>query len=366
MTKRAMRIASTAILVLALFAGCNTVDTPPPDDGFVPPIPESDVCTIPKAEIFVGAVRDGIPALTNPPLVGPDEAQYLRDTDRVIGLVLDGMPLAVPHNLLWNHEIHNYTFGDRRLAVTYCPLTGSSMVFDRSDVGGAEFGVSGLLFQNNLIMYDRNDPESFWPQMSRRAECGSRLGSKLTMIPSLEMTWGGWKALHPETRVVSDATGFPYRYTAATYPYGNYEQPDDGDLLFPLQIDDRRLPKERVLGIPDGRRGGVALPFFELDAEEPVRAVRLNIHDGPAVVFWDRAAQGGGAFRPDAGGQTLTFGVDDDRLVDAETGSTWRLDGLAVDGPLAGSRLTPIPDAFVAFWFAWAAFHPETTVWTSD
>jgi hypothetical protein len=121
-----------------------------------------------QTQVFSAATRDGIPALTDPELVTPDSpwVEYLLPTDRVIGLEIDRQFLAVPHNILWWHEIVN--FNDLGLAVTYCPLTGSSMVFRRDVVQGAEFGVSGLLFKNNLVMFDRaavGGEDSLWPQM---------------------------------------------------------------------------------------------------------------------------------------------------------------------------------------------------------
>lgn len=120
---------------------------------------EDGTCSIPEDQIFSGGVgQDGIPALTDPALVeaGSAEASYLRDHDRVIGLELGDAYVAVPHNILWWHEIVNFNAVEPKLAVTYCPLTGSSIVFDRAAAGDVEFGVSGLLFQNNLMMYDRS------------------------------------------------------------------------------------------------------------------------------------------------------------------------------------------------------------------
>jgi len=326
-----------------------------------------DACIVPRDQFADGGVgKDGIPALTDVPFVDPETATYLADTDRVIGFMVDGEAFAVPHNILWNHEIANLNFPTIRLAVTYCPLTGSSMVFDRAVIGGGEFGGSGLLFQNNLTMYDRTSSESIWPQMSRRVACGPRLGAELEMIPVIEMTWGGWQALHPDTKVTSDDTGYGLLYTAANYPYGNYEDPDDDGLLFPMEIDPRRRPKERLLGIPDDRLGGTAFPFFELDANGPVQAVHESVAGTPVVVFWDRAVQGAMAYQPRLDGQPLTFEAREGRLVDVETQSEWRIDGTAIAGPLAGARLEPVAEAFVAFWFAWAAFHPETRIWEGE
>ena len=333
-----------------------TDDTPDPTTG----------CIIPTDRFADGGVgKDGIPALTNPPLIDAPQATYLADGSRVIGFLVDGSAIAVPHNILWWHEIINLSFSTARLAVTYCPLTGSSMAFNRASAGGGEFGVSGLLFQNNLTMYDRTSQESLWPQMNRQAGCGARVGTQLEMFPVVEMTWAGWQSLYPDTKVVSDNTGHDRNYTPDGYPYGDYELPNNPSLLFRMPIDERRLPKERLLGIPDGD-GGIAFPFFELDEEGPVRAVHETGAGEAVVIFWDRERVGAMAYRPVHDGQPLTFEARDGRLVDMETGSEWRLDGRAVAGPLAGVRLEPVAEAYVAFWFAWAAFHPQTRLWDSQ
>ncbi len=328
-------------------------------------IPEGgDDCVIPTSLFADGGVgKDGIPALTDPDFISADQVDFLAGDNRVIGFLIDGVAVAVPHNILWWHEIINFNFSDAlRLAVTYCPLTGSSMAFDRASIGGGEFGVSGLLFQNNLTMYDRTDDESLWPQMNREAGCGPRTSARLPMFPVVEMTWDGWRALYPDTRVVSDRTGFLRNYTPSGYPYGNYEDPDNGALLFPMQIDGQRQPKERLLGIPDGD-GGIAFPFFELDEAGPYRVVHETVGGLDVVVFWDRAKEGAMAYRPRAAGQDLTFEARDAGLFDTQTGSRWQLDGRAAEGPLAGEQLEPVVEAYVSFWFAWAAFQPSTRLW---
>ena len=182
------------------------------------------------------------------------------------------------------------------------------------------------------------------------------------VLPSIEITWRGWKDLHPDTRVISGTTGFSRDYTQ--YPYDLYEDPDAPPLLATSLIDARRQPKERVLGVP-GRTPGasVAFPFFAL-ADAGDRVAAQQIVDGkPTLVLWDTAAAGAAAFDPRVDGQELTFEVQDGDFRDAQTGSTWRLDGLSVAGPLAGEQLTPIADAFVSFWFAWSNFEPGTRLW---
>ena len=280
----------------------------------------------------------------------------------MIGVVLDGEPLAVPHGILWWHEVANLDGADVQLAVTYCPLTGSSIAFDRAAIGGRTFGISGLLFQNNLTMYDRTSGESLWPQMNRAAGCGPQSGTALTAVPILEMTWAGWQSLYPNTKVISGQTGFDRNYRQ--YPYGDYERLNNGRLLDArTPLDERRPPKERVLGLPDGE-GGIAFPFGALEATgAPFRVVEETVGGEAVVVFWDQERQAAAAYRRALPDRALSFELRDGEITDVETGSAWRIDGRATAGPLRGTQLQPIPDAYVAFWFAWAAFQPETRLW---
>jgi len=368
--RQGVLIVGFSLLAILLFmlTGCDLGTSV--DNQEVPGDQVNQSCAVPTRNFADGGVgKDGIPALTDPSFVNPDasEADYLADSDRVIGLIVDGQPYAVPHNILWHHEIANLNFESIRLAVTYCPLTGSSLAFDRAVIDGAEFGVSGLLFNNNLTMYDRTDKESLWPQMNRKAGCGPRTGTDLNMYPIYEMTWDGWRSLHPDTKVVSNNTPFARNYTSSGYPYGDYERRNNDRVLFPVEIDERRPPKERVLGIsgggiPDGR-GGIAYPFGALDDGTPVTVVQDAIGE-PIVVFWSRAKRGAMAFHPTVNGQSITFEDRNGQIVDAGTESVWTVDGRAIEGPLEGTQLEPVDRAYVAFWFAWALFQPETSIYT--
>ena len=318
-----------------------------------------------------GGSRDGIPSLTNPNMVAADDvrADYLLPSDRVIGIKVGIEYLAYPHNILWWHEIVNVS--DLGLAITYCPLTGSSMVFSNTAAAGAEFGVSGLLFENNLVMFDRaasGVEESLWPQMLRGARCGAAEGRSLTMYQSIEIEWDDWVALHPDTRVVGSQTGFSRNYQR--YPYGNYEVENNSQTLVPLKsLDDRRPPKERVLGIPSGDEGGRAtvFPFGTLrgigDLAVAHETLGLPGSENPIVVFWDSDAAAA-MFRPQVDGQDLTFEVTNSAFVDVETGSQWSIDGEALSGPLAGSTLPMMTEAYVSFWFAFSQFFPNPDLWS--
>jgi hypothetical protein len=350
------------VLVAAACADYEGLSIQPYD----PESPSTSFCDIDEAEIFQGGPKDLFTALSNPKVVPAThpEAGYLQDDDLVVGIRVGADVLAFPLRIFWYHEIVNFELFERAFAVTHCPLTGSSLAFDRGPVDDSEFGVSGLLYRTNLIMYDRPaDVPSFWPQMSRGARCGPRVGTALTMVPVMEMTWQAWREMHPQTWVVSEETGFDRSYDV--YPYGEYRDLDNFEVLFPLDIDWRRPIKERVLGVAD-ESGGVGYPFGELESLGPIGVVEHSgdtSAPGGTVVFWDTRAETAMAFSREVDSVELTFTVVGDAVVDQETGSAWRVDGVATSGPLAGRQLDPVVDAYVAYWFAWAAFEPEAELW---
>lgn len=356
-------LAMAAFLGLAACSDDVSRGTPTsPDDNSV-----AIQCTVPLEEIFDGGVgRDGIIALQKPPLVAPDDpgAAYLEPHDRVVGLRDGDQALAIPLNILWFHEVVNLSLSDRAVAVTYCPLTGSYLVFDRGPMDDVDLGVSGLIWRNNLIVFDRRPDqagESLWSQMLRRGICGPERRRFMETVPAVEMTWEGWQALHPDTEVVSSDTGFNRNYSQ--HPNPEYEIRDNPDTFFPrVRQDDRRPPKERLLGIPLALDGGIAFPFGEME-RAPLLALEQPTPYGRVAVFWDREVAGAAAFLSEVDGQELTFRVEGGQIVDTSTGSVWNLAGDAVEGPLEGRSLEPFAEAYVAFWFAWADFQPETLIW---
>lgn len=285
-------------LVLVALHGCGGEDGIPL--GTDPNA--SPVCDLDARYLADGGVgRDGIPALTDPLFLPAeprtDAISYFRPTDRVIAYWSAGEWLVIPHNVMWRHEIVNLP----EVAVTYCPLTGSTLAFARGGVDGAEFGVSGLLYKANLVLYDRNRPEeSHWPQMMGQARCGPRTGQTLVRVPVIEMTWEGWMDLHPDSKVLALT---PEMFDPALYffnPYGfEYETLDNPDFLgFPIPLDSRRPPKERVLGLPGGDGGGTAYPFRAMAEVGDLAVFEVEHSGGPAVVFWDATRQAAMAYHP--------------------------------------------------------------------
>jgi len=199
-----------------------------------------------------GPGKDGIPALENPETVNPEEVDYVGEEDLVVGFKSGNTIRAYPHSILDWHEIINDELEETEIAITYCPLTGTSIGWDRNVDGNlTTFGVSGRLYNTNLIPYDRAT-DSNWSQM--RLDCinGALKGTKIKTHLLVETTWATWKQMYPQTEVVSTNTGHVRLY--GTYPYTNRDGDDyryDNDfLIFPITYEDTRLPqKERVLGV---------------------------------------------------------------------------------------------------------------------
>ena len=235
------------------------------------------------------------------------------------------------------------------------------------------FGNSGLLFDNNLIMFDEGT-NSLWSQMMVRSICGELTGVRPSLFPVVQSSWAAWSALHPETTVVSFKTGFNRNYNR---PYGDYDEIDNTTLLFPQSfVDPRLLMKETVLGIT---HKGVsrAYPMSVLNGMGPRRAVNDNVNGLELLIVFDATSSlmipynrrlidlAAGA---DAPGRLLTFDVIEEgsfpfNLTDRETGTVWSLTGIALTGELEGARLQPIA-TYSAFWFAWAAFNRDTEIYS--
>ena len=166
------------------------------------------------------------------------------------------------------------------MAIPYCPLTGSSISFDRAGIGGQELRVSGLLQDNNLVMFDKSDDASLWGQMSALGICGSARGRALPSVQSIETSFAEWRSMHPDTKVASSETGYDRNYSVN--PYVDYRRTDPPP-LFQTELPDGRLPpKQLVLAIPGGEVGGLAIPFNE----RAERAINLAVDDAYMVAFW--------------------------------------------------------------------------------
>ena len=317
-----------------------------------------------------GPPKDGIRSLDDPPFESVSEADGgLEAREPVIVVEINEDARAFPLRILTRHEIANTTIGDTPVTVTFCPLCNSAITFKRELNGVVhDFGVSGFLRNSDLVMYDRQT-ETWWQQFTGEAIVGVQTGALLDIVPSSLVSWDDFKVAHPDGQVLSQDTGFGADY--GFNPYIGYDS-DENPFLFRGEFDDRLSPIERVVAV-DLNGEAVAYPFTALE-EQRVVADTVGGEDivvfhqlGTASALDDSDVAGGrdvgasGVFRPVANGQTLTFRAEGDDIVDNETNSTWSILGIATDGPLAGEELEPVVHGD-HFWFAWAAFNPDTRV----
>jgi hypothetical protein len=364
----------------------NDGGSPPDGSPGVSPedLPVSDL------ELTVGTSRDVIPAIVAPAF-GPDwsgielEARTgngrrtirprLVADDLVVGLERDGAARAYPLRILNWHEAVNDTVGGP-LLVSYCPLCRSAIVARRVVRGTATtFGVSGLLYRGNLVLYDRLT-ESLWSQVAATAIQGPETGERLPLVPSTLTTWGTWRSSHPGTSVLlppplSGTVGEDVGTRDYTVdPYAGYETsgrtgPLSGAGSGEENAGDYREltghhPKTIVLGI---EHGGVARAY-PLDAVRRAGVVNDRVGGLPIVVAPVDGSLAGYVRR--VGADPLVFSpAGPDHL--RAGGSRWRRrDGVAVDGPHEGARLVPATGVSPLFWFAWHSLNPGTTVYGDD
>jgi hypothetical protein len=318
-----------------------------------------------------GPPRDGIPPVDEPkPTPQGDADEWLSDREPVLAVEVGDQVRAYPLQILVWHEIVNDTLDGRPIAVTYCPLCNSSLVFDRRVAGRTlTFGTTGNLRRSDLVMWDRQT-ESWWQQLSAEAVVGELTETRLKVLPSQTLSWSDFKRIHRGGDVLSRDTGVERDY--GRNPYAGYDQPDSEPFLFDGETDGRLPPKERVVAI-FAEDETVVVPFTRL-VREPV--VQTKAGGRPVVVFYKRGVVSpldapvidgsrdvgtAAAFEPRAGGRRLSFERRAGGFVDRETGSRWDIAGRAVAGKLAGERLEPVRHD-QQFWFALAAFVPDARI----
>ena len=216
------------------------------------------------------------------------------------------------------------------------------------------FGVSGMLYKDALIMFDR-ETASMWTQVDGRSILGPLAGRQLRALPAIHATWKQWKALYPESQVLSKSAITPSAYTAYN---GNREL----GILGRRNEDDRLNGKERILGIVNDAMS-IAFPVDDVR-----RAELVQVEVGPQPIVLIATSDDFPVFAYDrrVAGRTLTFEILDDdpeHVRDVETSTQWNVrDGVGISGPLADQRMERVV-AHSAFWFGWRGFFPATDVW---
>ncbi|MBI2918196.1 MAG: DUF3179 domain-containing protein [Chloroflexi bacterium] len=329
--------------------------------------------SVPYEEIMDGIPwRDAIPPIDHPKFVSVREAEpWLEDREPIIAFVLKGEARAYPIQLLIWHEVVNDVVAGEPVVITFCPLCNTAFAFSRVLDGTTyDFGVSGKLRYSDLVMWDRQT-ESWWQQATGEGIVGELTGRRLKFLPASMVSWANFKSVYPRGQVLSRDTGFSRDY--GFNPYPGYDDVNQPPFLFFGPHDGRLSPMERVVSVLlEGE--AVAYPFSVLEQRRVVTDV---VGGKRIVVFYSRGTAspldreevpagrpiGAAAiFEAVAAGGALSFTWDGESFQDQQTGTTWDLTGRATSGPLQGQQLTPVVHGN-PFWFAWAAFEPDTRIW---
>jgi len=275
---------------------------------------------IPQEQIHTLLPRDAIPALTNPKLEPAQSADWLPDNARIIAVSVDGQTVGVPLRILDWHEIVNMTIGREPIAATYCPLCDSATVFSRRirpDGGGEaivlEFGVSGALYNSNVLIYDRRN-KGLWSQLRMRAVSGPLAGNSLDILPVEVVSFKEFKKSHRSASIVGRDTGHERDYSRS--PYERYFK--DDQLMVPVMGVKDALPRKTL---------GVGIAVGALDS--------LRKWFVPADTIAD--------------GQTIETPAGKVRLARTDA-------GIAVTEAPGGVRTAQ------TFYYAWSTFYPNTEV----
>ena len=305
--------------------------------GFIP-LPEA-------TDEVIEALRDVLKPVYEPrcePAAGGD---CLEEDDLVVAYVSgSGEAFAYPIRMLNFHEMVNDVIDGVPVLVTYCPLCASGIVYSRELDGRVlVFGNTSALYRSDLVMYD-HETGSYWFQVMGEAIVGPLTGKLLEPLPSVTTTWGQWRELPRDTKVLSRELGLGV--SAGRYdrdPFLGYD-----DILNRRlgEVDGRLLPGDRVFAIQIGESHKAYALTGRPDAV-------INDEVGGARVVVIVRAQGptGAVYLRDVDGRTLTFRAKGRSLEDGETGSLWDDGGRAVSGPMAGAQLTSVPSR-TTFWFS--------------
>jgi len=306
---------------------------------------------IPISEVRDGGPgRDGIPSLDNPIFISSTSVSYLDDDDLVIGIVNNGEVKVYPHLILDWHEVVNDEIGGEAFVISYCPLTGTAFGWKNQN---STFGVSGLLYNANLILYDRVT-NSNWSQLSLQCVNGELIGSVPETISVIETNWRIMKKLYPNISVLSLNTGFSRSY--GVYPYGDYRTNNDS-FIFPVNVLNSALPnKERVFVVIDD---GISKVFRFSDFNSGVTI--KNTFNGKTFLIIGNG-EVFNAFELNGSLLSLTYeymfdGRSESFFKDNE-GNEWNISGKSISGPRTGQTMIPAKSV-VSYWFAIAAFYPN-------
>ncbi|MFW5762587.1 MAG: DUF3179 domain-containing protein [Cyclobacteriaceae bacterium] len=338
---------------------------------------DTSIHSVPLSEFTVLLKPDGIPPIDSPKFWDRKEAtsNYF-EHEPVISIEIESKAKAYPLSVLMFHEIVNDELNGVPFAATYCPLCNAALVFDRRLEFKRkdyllDFGVSGMLRNSDLVMWDRQT-ESWWQQLMGEALVGKLTGAQLDIIPSMLISLDEFYETYPDGLVLSTETGHFREY--GTNPYTSYDDTDNQQpRLFHGEVDSRLPTMERVIDIQEGEHYKV-YPYATIRGE---KVINDTFEGKPVVLFYSektvsvldkseikQSKKIGSVtvFDPRVNNEKLTFKKSAKGFIDEQTGSVWSITGKCISGELKGKELRPVPHGN-HFAFAWFAFHPESELY---
>ncbi len=300
-------------------------------------------------EVTWGGVRvDGIPSLDNPELIAAADAGYMIDDDLVFGVEINGDARAYPLRIMGWHEMFNEVIGGVPVALAYCTLCGSGILFETQVEGRDEafvFGSSGLLYRSNKLMFDRQT-DSLWNQFTGEPVVGPLVDSGITLKirPVVITSWAEWRAANPQTRILSVDTGFQRDYGSGVVYAAYFASPD---LMFPTVVDETKLKQKNfVFGI----RNTAAAKAWPIEAFAGGAVINDAVGLLDVVLTGDAKTRTVRAY--DSGGRIFEATAIKHRL--KGPGGLWVVEEDVLVGP-DGTRLARVP-GHIAYWFAWDSY----------
>jgi hypothetical protein len=294
-----------------------------------------------------GVVKDGIPSLDNPALINAAEAGYLKEDDLVFGVAINGDVRAYPLRIMGWHEMFNEVIGGVPVALAYCTLCGSGILYETKVSGRAKpfiFGSSGFLYRSNKLMFDRATL-SLWNQFTGKPVTGklANSGIELQQRPVVIARWDDWRSANPKTKVLALETGYRRDYGSGVV-YQDYFA--SKDLMFPALADQtRQNQKDYVFGIR--RFGGAKAWPLKAFRKKPI--INDAVGDFAVVLIGDDDSRSARAYeRGD-----LTFKVKAKQLT-SDDGAVWQIGEEAL--VTADGRSLARVAGHVAYWFAWDGY----------
>ena len=316
---------------------------------------------------IIEQVRDSIKPIYEPKYEDVEGGDWLSDEDLVIGYSSPSGAYAYPVRILNFHEIVNDVVDGLPVLVTYCPLCASGVVYGRRVDGRILlFGNTHALHQSDTVMYD-HQTGSYWYQVLGEAIVGPLTGQRLKLLPSVTITWAQWKEQHPKSRVLSRDQGLLSTVDGDPYaddPFAGYDQSiNRGQFETPVSpkvVDDRLRPGDRALVV---EVGGTSKAYALLSASDWL--VSDLVGGKSVLVIGTAKGPAAAAYYSSVDGRPLTFRLGEDSIEDLETGSVWDFSGLALSGPLKGTRLAPVPSR-TGFWFSLAGALPGIELYVPE